>query len=877
MALLESFREKASLRGIAIAIWIVVASGVLVAKYGSFWSREGVSIAEATESASRGPGSSSVPSTSAGRPDDTDKTQNRLDTGPQAPLAITNRSTGEPAKESNAPSEAIRTEATESAATSAGGLLGVDADGGPDRESGGEAIDYFRRLLEENPSHPGALFEVGRHLESEGRFVEAIAMYERLLRVQGDSASEVLLRLGRTHYWADRPAAASIWYERYQNRAALSDSMAAIVEFEQARALFEADRPDEALRLITSGARETCGSVERTVLAARAATASGNMDSAIRFLECLRGSEALSGERRMWLAGLHRASGAPDLALTEYEAALSDLQSDSAREEALRAIGDLRLDRGDSSRALEAYSALSAEPDRSLLLARAHAAAGEVESALPLLKGYVEVRPGDVDARLSLARLYASLQRPEPAIEQYLTVLEVDSTLVPEVELARIHMAAGDFQAAAEWAERAMKSEADYWEAGLTLAAAYRFIGRRHEAERLFGMLESRPLSDPEIHRWQGRVSLARGANLDAWIELSRFADAVEVDDGEVRLLQAQASLGRQDAGRARTALEQVPPPEDDPARVERMVSRVDSLTRSEASLPVDYTTDFNGLSRRTEALDAVLWPWSAVRVRGGLEHVDLEQGSARRSALTFGLSADRYFPVPSLEVGGSVGLDKIELGPLSYSGDLWGRWSFTDGSEVGLSLSRDLLWNSGPARNRQEPTRIVDLAGVGTSPYVEGLRVNARKAFGEHEHLLAEGGRVLYPDGNHQDFVYGQLQIPLESGVGSWTVLTPRVYLESFDRTTSEYFSPRSYVSAGVGGHTIRDLGSWKLETELVPQVFWRPDDTGLALRGLVKTSFSLGSLRPEVGGYAYLQNDEYYVYQAFARLSMPLGGSDR
>lgn len=833
MALFELFKEKSSLRGVAIVVWVVVASGVLVAKYGTFWTEGGPRIAEATE-----PGLNGVDVSMASPPD-------ARRSGPAENASESSDIEGESSAEGSSHQE------------SSPGIAGTER---PD------------------PRDPSALFERGRSLESEGRFAEAIATYEALLLAQEESAPELLLRLGRVHYRADRPVESLAWYDRYLDRVNPSDSMVTVLRWERARALFDAGQPEEALHSITTEAGPSCGSVDRMVLGARAATASGETDTGIGFLECLRGTEALTVERRMWLAGLRRASGTRESALAEYEAILPDLPSGPMREEALRAIGDLRLDSGDSSGALDAYSALPEGPDRTLLLARAHQAGGELEAAAPLWERYVEMRPDDLDSRLSLARLYAALRRPDPALRHYRAVVAADATLVPEIELARISMAAGDFLAAAQWAERAMKAERDYWEAGLTLAAAYRFMGRRQEAERLFTMLENRSLAEPEIDLWRGRVSLARGAHLDAWMELSRFLESGGSATDEVRLLQAQASLGRQDIRRTRETLERIGPGRGDSIGFENLAARADSITRPWASAPAEYTKDANGLSRRIEALDAVLWPWSTVRMEGRVGRATLEQESVRRSALSFGLSADRFFPAPSLELGASVALDRIELGPLSYSGDLWGRWSFSDGSEIELSASRDLLWNSGPALDHQEPTRIVDLAGLGPAPYVQGIRVSALKAFGEHRHLLADGGRVTYPDGNRQDFLYGQVQIPLETGVGAWTVLTPRLYAESFQRNASEYFSPREYLSAGVGGHTIRDLGGLSFETEVVPQIFWTRDETGVAVRGLLKTTFPLvGPLRPQVGGYAYLQDDDYYVYQAFARVSVPLGGGVR
>jgi predicted Zn-dependent protease len=69
-----------------------------------------------------------------------------------------------------------------------------------DRDDLGPTVDYFRNLLQRFPENRYALYEYGGALDSAGREVEAVAMYERAFAagLDGDTLRKGLIQYGST-------------------------------------------------------------------------------------------------------------------------------------------------------------------------------------------------------------------------------------------------------------------------------------------------------------------------------------------------------------------------------------------------------------------------------------------------------------------------------------------------------------------------------------------------------------------------------------------------------------------------------------------------------------------------------------------------------
>ena len=204
--------------------------------------------------------------------------------------------------------------------------------------------------------------------------------------------------------------------------------------------------------------------------------------------------------------------------------------------------------------------------------------------------------------------------------------------------------------------------------------------------------------------------------------------------------------------------------------------------------------------------------------------------------------------------------------------GRLGGAYIFPQGSEMGLELRRESMWNEHNSFDARLFNRVIDLNRMSPDLAVDKLHVFADLVtFPEHK-LRLNGGLESLEDGNFRTWGYAHYQIPvLWSRNEHWTVIRPNAYVESMAEQKPGYFSPKSHVTVGCMMHTIQEFSYLDIEAEVNPQLLWTADqtkkaDTAAGIHGLLNLTFKLGDVRFGVGGFGYTDTDGYWLLRGMS-----------
>jgi predicted Zn-dependent protease len=750
------------------------------------------------------------------------------------------------------------------------------------------ALLHYARLLELKPGNPAVLTELdvlltaashllpaadpmvlmdlGTRLETSRQFGRAIRVYQAALRTEPEP--DLLLRLGRLHRWESRPVEALAWLQRYASTRRVG-KMPDSVKYEIAAANLEANRPDEALAWIKSVADAETADSSDLLLGARAASKAGRPAAAVIYLERLEGQFALSVDQLAWLAGQYRAAGRSRDALIRYEYLLNTMESppDSLR----WTIGDLRAANSDYAGALAAYGVNGAEVPEGLRLRVAYAlqGVGRWDEAIALYEAHVSARPENVDGRLALARALARVGESNRAREQYQRVVAARGPSGLALELAQVNLAAEHPGDAVMWARAAVAE--DGWEAQLVLATALRLAGYVAEADRLFAQLAARDREHGGTPAWRGRVAWARGRLLLAYRQFDAAVPGPEA--GENRLLKGQIALERGDYIGARTSFREARSLGADSIRLNRSMNTLERALAGDVALPVAWAEDNNDLRYRELAVAARLWPTARVQTRVEVRRSELDQRATDLTVTSASVVADSLFLTSSLLATVRLGADFPADATTSIAAGAKLELKFNDESVLGIHGARDPIWRAYRPGALIRHHRILDLAAVGPSLYVNHGAAYLNKVFSNDRGVRLEVGGAGYSDDNRQVFAYGHAEFPVENALMRRSLVAPNIYVESFRHQVGSYFSPKTYVAVGLRGQTIRTSRTWRLKVEFNPHFFSEDDHSGFGLEALGEIGIRIGPLWGDLGLFFFTQESGYQTSSLFFQATLPLG----
>jgi hypothetical protein len=289
--------------------------------------------------------------------------------------------------------------------------------------------------------------------------------------------------------------------------------------------------------------------------------------------------------------------------------------------------------------------------------------------------------------------------------------------------------------------------------------------------------------------------------------------------------------------------------------------------------VPVTMHADSNGLQAVEAGISAgTFLPGDRARVGAELIDGEVRQRTLHSSRTVGSVFVDSLFPVPQLELEGSLGQERYGTDTRAI-GRAAGRYSFSDATVIGLSVNRESLLSLHDGREPREFNRIIDLAGLGS-----GLGVSRLEGFLDlrdqnDRYLRGSGGEEWYEDGNRRSFLSVHYQVPLKADTTRWVVIRPNAYVETFSSSSQFYFSPRSHVTIGTMVHAVFTKPRWKLEAEVNPQILRTDGATGLGAHGLTSLTVRFGPVL--VGGDAFVFYDDlvrYRNWRAGGRVTIPL-----
>ena len=202
--------------------------------------------------------------------------------------------------------------------------------------------------------------------------------------------------------------------------------------------------------------------------------------------------------------------------------------------------------------------------------------------------------------------------------------------------------------------------------------------------------------------------------------------------------------------------------------------------------------------------------------------------------------------------------------------GRLGGKYVFDNESELGLEAKRESLWAEHDKFDTRLFNRVEDMTRMAADMAANKGRVFANIVTFPEQQLHLDGGFDSLEDGNLRRWGYAHYQFPvLWSQDKHWTVLRPNFYAESCTENKPGYFSPDSHITTGVMLHTIHDFKHIDLEAEVNPQLLWtrnqtKNGETQEGIHGLVNITYKYDGLRLGVGGFAYADTDNYWIYRA-------------
>ena len=432
-------------------------------------------------------------------------------------------------------------------------------------------MSFYRQTMEANPDSVQALSALADVTIAAGRPDEALAAYDEFLARRPDDIDALMAKANTLRTLNQFENAALI----YQRAIRLAPNQPQPL-IDRAGVLASLGREDEALAtyqqavgLIEQGTEGQAGIGPRGVLyqaytgMARLLLSQGRVEDAAKVAQTILEARPDVAQVHLLAGDVARAQGQRSQALTAYRAALALSPSNALVN--VR-VGDLLLDANRLDEAQYAYeTALGSEPGylpATLGLARVLSRSADLdplagggvalsdaeranqERARELLQGVLEQDPNNRAAQMTLGGVLLALGKPQEAADAYQAVLLQDPDDTTAIEgLAKALLAAGDvettlvnYQAAANSAPSPQARET--WL--MTLAAAYRSLGRSAEAEQTYQtMLAATPQDAAAIHLALGNLYSTQ-ERLDEAI--AQYLLATEAAPGSA---QAAYRLGR--------------------------------------------------------------------------------------------------------------------------------------------------------------------------------------------------------------------------------------------------------------------------------------------------------------------------------------------
>ena len=202
--------------------------------------------------------------------------------------------------------------------------------------------------------------------------------------------------------------------------------------------------------------------------------------------------------------------------------------------------------------------------------------------------------------------------------------------------------------------------------------------------------------------------------------------------------------------------------------------------------------------------------------------------------------------------------------------GRLGGKYVFGNESELGLEVKRESFWAEHDKFDTRVFNRVEDMTKMAADMAANKGRIFANIVTFPEQQLHLDGGFDSLEDGNFRRWGYAHYQFPvLWSQDKHWTALRPNFYVESCSENKPGYFSPDSHITTGIMLHTIHNFKYVDLEAEVNPQLLWtrnqtKNGETQEGVHGLVNITYKYEGLRLGVGGFAYADTDNYWIYRA-------------
>jgi tetratricopeptide (TPR) repeat protein len=361
-----------------------------------------------------------------------------------------------------------------------------------------EAERVLRHVLKDQPKHPGAALLLGRALESQEKWADAVALYRMARHLEG-AEPEACERLGAIHERIGDDGEARTWFQQAMAQGQIGDD----VLFQHGRVCFRLRSYAECVRYWTILNDRRPGDNQLTSLLSRAKYAwasdlvrQGRLDEGIPLLEeCFTARPADSRFARS-LAALHlRLAG-------------------------LKMRGDVRRDREKARRHLKRARELRPADTQVLL----HSAR-------------IEWQVGDRRAAMRAFRDAIVLAPDDPSIQFYLALclLEDGDVVGAEQELQTARRASGG----APWADRAGRALVALYVRQCRWAEAARVLMDGTLSEKATGLLaeclfrakhlkQLEALTSPvtEVYLWQAAGLASEGRLLEAVTALRKLSQA---------------------------------------------------------------------------------------------------------------------------------------------------------------------------------------------------------------------------------------------------------------------------------------------------------------------------------------------------------------
>ncbi len=295
---------------------------------------------------------------------------------------------------------------------------------------------------------------------------------------------------------------------------------------------------DTARRLLETGA----GDFQAHLMMARVRLLMGDVDLARESLEKAAAQRADAMPVQLLLVRLESAKGEQAQARSRLSGLLKRHPEDPF---VMATLGWLESRLGKPREAIHAYEkalAKRSDSDWIIALAQSRWRAGERESSVQTLEGWLENHPDDVGARYILANLYHSLRQDEAARRQFRRILEIQPDHLMALNDLAWLLRHEDPPRALDYAAKAAAKAPGATEVLDTLAMAQLAAGQTKKAERTMEpLVRHNPTPVLQLH-W-ARILLANNRKEEAVRVLEALAAMEDFPGrGKAKALLAQAT-----------------------------------------------------------------------------------------------------------------------------------------------------------------------------------------------------------------------------------------------------------------------------------------------------------------------------------------------